>query len=311
MLKFAIGLLLAGAIGASMGQTSAPPLRVDAGQLFRDVETLADDSMEGRLAGSPGGARARAYIVGRLQQAGVVPLAGGSFEIPFTFTGSDKTQRTGTNLVGVIKGTRSPDRYIVLTAHYDHIGVRNGQVFNGADDNASGVAALLAVAEHFNRTRPEHSLLIAMLDAEEAGLQGARALLRQPPVPVPSMVVNLNMDMVGRDPGNKLFASGVYHFPFLKPYLVNAAQPPVVLAFGHDTPGEKEDWTRDSDHFAFHEAGIPWIYFGVEDFEQHHKATDDAATIGKEFLAGVAATIITAVHEIDRHAEEIAARRKR
>jgi Zn-dependent M28 family amino/carboxypeptidase len=125
------------------------------------------------------------------------------------------------------------------------------------------------------------------------------------------MVLNLNMDMVGRDPGNKLFASGVHHHPFLKQYLANVAQPPVVLAFGHDQPGEKEDWTRDSDHYAFHEAGIPWIYFGVEDVEQHHKATDDAATIGKEFLAGAAATIISAVHEFDRHLEEIAAQRKR
>lgn len=301
--------LLAGGLAASFGQAVAPLIRVDAGQLFRDVETLADDGMEGRLVGSPGGAKARAYILGRLQQAGVAPLAGG-FEMPFTFRGSDQAARNGTNLVGVIRGTRAPDRYVVLTAHYDHVGVRNGQVFNGADDNASGVAAVLAVAEYFNRVKPEHSILIALLDGEEAGLQGARALMRAPPVPIASMAVNVNLDMVGRDPNNRLFAVGVYHWPFLKPYLANVAQAPVVLAFGHDTPGEKEDWTKDSDHYAFHEAGVPWIYFGVEDFEQHHKATDDAATIGKEFLAGVAGTVIAAVQEFDRHLGEISARRK-
>jgi Zn-dependent M28 family amino/carboxypeptidase len=180
-------------------------------------------------------------------------------------------------------------------------------VFNGADDNASGVAALLAVAAHFTRTKPEHSLLIAALDAEESGLQGARALMRDPPVPVSAMVVNVNLDMVGRDPDNRLFATGVHHYPFLKPYLEHAAQPPVVLAFGHDTPGETQDWTEDSDHFVFHQAGIPFVYFGVEDFDQQHKATDDAATIGREFLAGAAATVIAAVEQFDVHLEQIAA----
>jgi Zn-dependent M28 family amino/carboxypeptidase len=292
------------------GQTTAPPVRVDAAQIFHDVEVLSADDMEGRLAGSTGGQKARAYVLSRLKEAGVAPI-GEAFERPFTFPSRTEGERKGANLVGVIRGTRDPDRFIVLTAHYDHIGVRGGQVFNGADDNASGVAALLAVAAYYSRTRPEHSLLIAALDAEESGLQGARALMQDPPVPADAMILNVNMDMVGRDPNNKLFAVGVYHNPFLKPYLENVAQPPVALAFGHDRPGESEDWTRDSDHYVFHEAGIPWIYFGVEDFDQHHKATDDSATIGREFLAGSAATVIAAVHEFDSHLEEIAAHRRK
>lgn len=301
-------LMLLGVLAAAGGQAAAPAIRVDAAQMFRDVETLAADDMQGRLAGSPGGRKAREYVIGRLKEAGVTPL-GGTFERPFTFTSRSAGERTGTNLVGVIRGTRDPDQYIVVTAHYDHVGVRNGDVFNGADDNASGVAALLALAAHFMRTKPEHSLLIAALDAEEAGLQGAKALLRDPPVPLTAMVVNVNVDMVGRDPGNRLFATGVHHYPFLKPYLEAVAQPPVVLILGHDTPGEKEDWTRDSDHYVFHDAGIPFIYFGVEDFDHHHKATDDAATIGREFLAGAAATVIAAVHQFDAHLDQIAAPR--
>ncbi len=201
-----------------------------------------------------------------------------------------------------------------MTAHYDHIGVRNGQVFNGADDNASGVAALLALAAHFASSPPEHSLVIAALDGEEGGLQGAKALMRDPPVPVTAMVVNVNMDMVGRDPGNKLFAVGIHQYPFLKPYVEAAVQPPVVLAFGHDIPGHltegpEQDWTADSDHYVFHQAGIPFVYFGVEDFDQHHKATDDSATINREFLAGAAATAIATVRQFDAHLEQIAAAR--
>jgi Zn-dependent M28 family amino/carboxypeptidase len=296
-------------------QATTPRVQVDAGQIFRDVEKLSADDMEGRLVGSPGGQRAREYVLARLKQARVAPV-GDRFERPFTFTSRRGGQQQGTNLVGVIRGTRDPARYIVVTAHYDHIGVRSGQVFNGADDNASGVAALLALATHFGSSPPEHSLLIAALDGEEAGLQGAKALMRDPPVPVTAMVVNVNMDMLGRDPGNKLFAVGIHQYPFLRPLVEAAAQPPVVLAFGHDTPGRstpgpEEDWTNDSDHYVFHEAGIPFVYFGVEDFDQHHKATDDSATIGREFLAGAAATVIATVHQFDAHLDQIATARTR
>ena len=296
------------AIAALAAVQPARAIRVDADQIFRDVQVLAADDMQGRLAGSPGGDKARAYLLDRLKQAGVKPI-GDSFERPFTFSARTGGERHGTNLIGVIRGTRQPDRYIVLSAHYDHIGVRSGEVFNGADDNASGVAALLAAATHFAASPLEHSLLIAAFDAEEAGLQGARALMREPPVPAASMIIDLNMDMVGRDPGNKLFATGTYHYPYLKPLLEHVAQPPVVLAFGHDTPGEKEDWTKDSDHYVFGEAGIPWIYFGVEDFDQHHKATDDTATIDRGLLAGAAATVIAAAQSMDANADTIAAQR--
>jgi Zn-dependent M28 family amino/carboxypeptidase len=306
MRHFAALVALAGALAASAFQPVTPAVRVDAAQVFRDVEVLAADGMQGRLAGSAGGERAREYIRSRLEQAGVTPI-NGTFAQPFTFT-SRGEERHGTNLMGAIRGTRFPDRFIVVTAHYDHVGVRDGQVYNGADDNASGVAGLLAVAAHFAREKPQQSLLIAALDAEEEGLQGAKALLRDPPVPVAAMTIDINMDMIGRDPRNRLFAVGTHYFPFLKPYLEHVAQPPVVLLFGHDTPGaqaratrENEDWTDDSDHYAFHEAGISWIYFGVEDFDQLHKPTDDSATIDKAFLAGAAATVIAAVRELDEN----------
>ena len=206
-----LGVVLSGLVPRAQANT---PVAVDAAQIYRDVEMLAADDMEGRLAGSPGGQKARQYVLARLKDAGVAPIGSG-FERPFTFVSRRQEPREGTNLVGVIRGTRDPDRYIAVTAHYDHVGVRNGVVFNGADDNASGVAALLALARHFTRDRPEHSLLIAALDAEEAGLQGARALMRDPPVPVSAVIMNVNMDMVGRDPDNRLFAVGTHHYPFL------------------------------------------------------------------------------------------------
>jgi Zn-dependent M28 family amino/carboxypeptidase len=293
-------------------QTAPPAIRVDAQAIFHDVEVLSADDMEGRLAGSPGGAKARAYVARRFKEAGVQPLGDGdSYDRPFSFTSRTSGERTGVNVIGVVRGTRAPDTFIVVSAHYDHIGVRDGQVFNGADDNASGVAGLLALAAHFNEVTPSHSLLICAFDAEESGVHGARAFMRDPPVPAGAIALDVNIDMIGRDASNTLFATGTYHYPFLKPYLEHVAQPPVTLAFGHDTPGQKEDWTRDSDHQVFHDAGIPFVYFGVEDFAQHHRATDDSATIMKDFLAGATATVIAAVHELDANLEAIAAKTAR
>jgi Zn-dependent M28 family amino/carboxypeptidase len=122
--------------------------------------------------------------------------------------------------------------------------------------------------------------------------------------------MNVNLDMVARDAKNILYATGTFQYPFLKAYLKDVAQPPVVLRLGHDGSNPKEDdWTKDSDHFPFHEAGIPFIYFGVEDEAQHHKATDDAETVTKEFFVGAANTILAAVRVFDSNLEAIAARR--
>jgi Zn-dependent M28 family amino/carboxypeptidase len=284
-------------------QASAPDraLQVDSARLMRDVSVLAGDDMEGRRAGTPGGARARAYILRRLKEIGLRP-AGTSFEQPFQFgQRGESSARSGTNLLAVIPGTRTPDRYIVVTAHYDHVGVRNGQVHNGADDNATGVAALLAIGEHFTKNPAGHSLLLAALDAEESGLHGSRALLAAGPVAKEAIVMNVNIDMIGRDANHVLYAAGTYHYPALKPWLEGVAQPPVELRLGHDVPDIKvEDWTKDSDHFPFHEAGIPFIYFGVEDFEHHHKPSDDAATIQQDFFAGAVKTIIAALQRFDQ-----------
>jgi len=284
---------------------------VDGPQLLKDLETLSADEMEGRLPGTPGAAKARAYILRRYKEAGIQPI-GDSYERPFAFRGrGDSADRSGVNLVGVVRGTRDPGRFIVLTAHFDHLGVRNGEIFNGADDNASGVAALLAVASRLSASKPAHSVVFAALDAEETGLNGARAFLADPPVPREGIVMNVNLDMVARDAKNILFASGTFHYPFLKAYLKDVARPPVVLRLGHDAPNVKgeDDWTRDSDHYPFHQAGIPFIYFGVEDEAQHHKATDDAETVTKEFFVGAANTILAAVRSFDANLEAIRARR--
>ncbi len=302
--------VLAAACSVARSQHAAP--EIDREQLLTDLRVLSADDMEGRLTGTRGGEKARAYVGERFRASGIEP-AGDSYEHPFEFPVRSRTgevQRTGVNVIGRVAGHSTPDRAIVITAHYDHLGAQGTRVFNGADDNASGTAALFAVGRHFTANRPANSLILAALDGEEAGLAGALAFVRSPPVPLGSIALNLNLDMIGRDPNNLLFAVGTYHYPFLKPFIEEVARrAPVTLRTGHDEPGKPEDWTRDSDHFVFHERGIPFIYFGVEDFAEHHAETDDYETLTHDFYVRAVETIIDAIGVFDANLDAIARER--
>lgn len=300
-------LLVAATVGTA-AQDRVVALDVQA--MLRDLERLSADDMEGRAAGTEGGARARALLVARLAAAGLAPL-GDSFEHPFTF---GPAARRGVNIVGAVRGTTDPDRFLVVSAHYDHVGVRNGRVYNGANDNASGAAALPAIAAHFVAHRPRTSLLVVAFDAEEEGLLGSRAFVRAPPVPLASLLANVNLDMIGRDPDNRLWVAGTRQFPLLRPLVAQVAQrAPVDLRMGYDDPalGRDRDWTRDSDQWAFIERGIPALYVGVEDFGLHHDPDDDYASMTLDFYASAVRTIVDLVGELSRQAEALSASRPR
>ncbi len=287
---------------------------VDREMLLTDLRVLSADDMAGRLTGTPGGEKARAYVRERFRASGLQPV-GDAYDEPFTSAvrqNGAQPDRGGVNVVGLVAGRTTPDRYIVVTAHYDHLGASGSQVYNGADDNASGTAALFAVGRHFSAHPPANSLIVAALDGEEGGLLGARAFVSSPPVPLEAIALNVNIDMIGRDPNNLLFAVGTYHYPFLRPYIERvAARASVTLRTGHDEPGkfDVEDWTRDSDHFVFHQRGIPFIYFGVEDFAEHHQITDDYETITYDFYVRAVETVLDAVAVFDANLEAIARER--
>jgi Zn-dependent M28 family amino/carboxypeptidase len=311
----ALGFVFAVLATAGLWSAQAVPKSdlIDAPALLRDLQVLSADDMQGRQVGTPGGEKARAYVLERFKASGIAPL-GESLTASFTFAGrgANAAERTGVNIVGRIDGTRQPRRYIVISAHYDHIGVRNDVVFNGADDNASGTAALFALGKYFSTHKPANSLLFVAFDGEEAGLRGARAFVAKPPVDASAIIINLNMDMIGRDPNDLLYVVGTRQQPFLKPFIERiAAKAPVKLVMGHDDPTEKENWTGDSDHAAFCQAKIPCLYFGVEDFDQHHKATDDYETMTLGFYVRAVETMVQAVKEFDTNLDAVAAERAR
>lgn len=297
---FRHALGLSAALVALAGQAHAAPR--PGAHALDDVRILSADAMEGRGVGTPGGAKARAYIVKRFNEIGLRPQ-GKTFEQPFTFKpkvfGKDVT---GVNLVARIEGTSSSDKVLVVSAHYDHLGVRKGQVYNGADDNASGIAGLLAVAEAFKARPPRHTVLIVAFDGEESGLKGAKAFVADPPVPLEKIGLNVNFDMISKNPRNQLYVSGAGPQPYLKPVLEGVARiAPVKLLLGHDTDlhGKENNWTQQSDQGPFAAAGVPWVYFGVEDHPEYHQPTDDFATVPQAFFKNAVATVVTATRALD------------
>jgi Zn-dependent M28 family amino/carboxypeptidase len=301
----ALALFLAGC--ASAVEIPPQPVAVKPDRLFEDVRILSADDMEGRLVDTPGSARARAYLIRRLEAIGVEP-ARKTFEQEFVFTKGAQAH-DGVNLIGKIEGTSRSRKSLVVMAHYDHVGVIDGQIYNGADDNASGVAALLAIAESFAADPPRHDVILALVDAEEGGMRGSRVLVSDPPVPLSDIALVVNFDMLSRNDRNELYTAGAAHFPWLKPRLeALAARAPVTLKLGHDTPawGPNQDWTMESDHGAFHEKGVPWVYFGVEDPPDYHRPTDDFATIPQDFFRRSAQTVLEAVRAFEADLDAIA-----
>jgi Zn-dependent M28 family amino/carboxypeptidase len=286
---------------------AAPAFAGPGDKAIDDVRILSADDMQGRAPGTPGSEKARAYILSRFAQVGLSPI-GDKFEQPFTYAKRDGSTVQGTNLVARIKGTKG-GAAMVVSAHYDHLGVRDGQTYNGADDNASGVAGLLAVAEAFKAKPPKHDVILAVVDAEEGGLRGAKAFVAAPPVPLASIALNVNFDMLSKNAKNELYVSGTAPFPYLKPILVKVATTaPVTLKLGHDTDADGKDnnWTNQSDHYAFAEKGVPWVYFGVEDHPEYHKPTDDFATVPQDFFKRSVATVVQASLALERELDDIA-----
>ena len=306
-----VAVALAGCGGAppAAGQLStgpAPATAIDSASLLGDLARLSDDSLRGRESGTPENAKARAFIASRFDRLGLQVVGSGRVQ-PFAFSGRDSVRISAANVVGLVRGTALPDRYIVVSAHYDHVGVGrpvNGDsIYNGADDNASGTAALLAMAEYFAAHPGRHSLLFVAFDAEEKGLRGARAFVADPPVPKSSIVLDVNMDMVSHSERGELYAAGASPWPALRPVLESVAvTAPVRLLLGHDTPQPTahDDWTMQSDQGPFNAAGIPFVYFGVEDHPDYHRPSDELRTITPGFFVGAARTVLQAVLALDQ-----------
>jgi len=300
----AIALLLVLAAPPVFAQRGGAAV-IDSAATWHALSALAADSMEGRRIGTAGSARARRFIIDRLRAAAVQPLDG-EFEHPFTVTLRDTSVHRGVNVLGVVRGADT-SRVIVVSAHYDHMGLSGSVVFNGADDDASGTAGVLALAGWYARHPPRHTMVFALFDGEELGLLGARAFVPWFSKSMP-IVADVNLDMIARLDRDILYAAGASPWPFFRPLLEASARvAPIKLILGHDTnaTGAHDNWTNQSDHYAFHLAGIPWVCFGVEDHPDYHRPTDDVERVNPGRYIGAVRTVADFLHRLDESLDTV------
>jgi hypothetical protein len=298
--------LAAGTLAAQAGARRSSVPVLDSARLLSDLSALSADSMEGRRIGTPGGARARAFLLHEFARIGLEPALE-RFAMPFSVASRIGADVEGVNLAGRVRGTVHPDRYLVVSAHYDHLGLRNGELFNGADDNASGTAAVLALAAWSRAHPPQNSILFVWFDGEEGGELGAKAFLDHPPVPLTQIIADVNLDMVSRNAKGELYAAGGTPWPVMQPLLDGLGGSALVtLRQGHDGGSGQDNWIHQSDQGPFHDRGIPFVYFGVEDHPDYHKATDDFERIEPGFYYRSVRTIAEFVRRLDRSLDEVA-----
>ena len=277
-------------------------------RLLADVRYLADDRLEGRLTGSPGADSAAAYIARRFAEAGLSPGADGWFQ-DFTVSADAPAARhapvggaRGRNVIGLLRGAdpKLRNEFVVIGAHYDHLGLggafaldpdSTGAVHNGADDNASGTAALIEIAHRLSRRPPARSVAVVAFGGEELGLLGSAHYVREA-ASASRTALMLNLDMVGRLRNNKLVVYGTGSATELQPMLDSLNRSAgFELALRPDGYGP-------SDQSSFYAAGIPVLHFFTNVHEDYHRSTDDWQKIdaaGLERIAGFAATVATAV----------------
>lgn len=287
-----------------ISRTSYQP-RLDQLQQTADFSTLASSDMAGRRPGQPGSELARQFLQRRFTELGLIPMPAAAGTDGFAQAYQTDGQSDGVNFVGKINGAHPQLPAIVITAHYDHVGVHQNRMYPGADDNASGVAALLALAAYFQVHPPRHTLIFAAVDHEEQGMHGSKQLFAGKLLQPKQLALNVNLDMLSRDTKAQLFAVGTYQYPALLPLLQPLQQDSLVaLKFGHDRPsaiaGRVQDWSDASDHGIFAAEGVPFVYFGVPDHVDYHQPTDtfERADIG--FYHKVSDTILSALLLLDQ-----------
>ncbi|KJD31662.1 peptidase M20 [Tamlana nanhaiensis] len=267
-------------------------------ELLKHVKTLSSDAFEGRRTGTKGAEKAKKYIINQFHALGVKPLTN-KYSQDFSF-GRRTKQYEATNVLGYIKGTKHKKKYIVISAHYDHEGIKQGQIYNGADDNASGVGALFSLAEYFKNNPPEHTVILAAFDAEELGLKGSNYFTKNPLVPLRNIIVNLNLDMISRSEKKELFVVGTETNEHFKSIIESYKKTPdFKLVIGHDSNDKLENWTYSSDHANFYKKDVPFLYFGVEDHKDYHEPTDDYENILPKFYIKAVNAIISVFKTID------------
>ena len=287
--------------------TFEPAIRAD--QMRPHIEFLAGPTMEGRASAAK--EKARDYIVERFKAAKLQPLfsepSGPSSDKPTTtrsflqsVPGAANEDGSipilGHNLGAWLPGSdpKLADEFLIVSAHYDHLGVRDGQVFAGADDNASGVAMMLEVARQMAAadTKPKRSVVFVAFDLEERLLWGSRWFAAHPPWPIERVKLFITADMIGRSLGDlplaTVFILGSEHAAELKSALDLVGTPLKLDAcrLGTDLIGTR------SDYGPFRDREIPYLFFSTGEHPDYHTPRDTPDKIDYEKAARIASLVL-------------------
>lgn len=268
-------------------------------ELNSHLKVLSSDEMAGREFAKIESKQAQNYIVSSLASNKVQP-----FQNRFRHLFEHKSflsQKTGSNIIGFVKGTHFPDQYIVLSAHYDHLGKKGSKVYNGADDNASGVAAVLIYAQEIAKKPLKHSVIFLFTDGEEVSLLGAKAFISQQQWLLPQIKLNINIDMIaGSKSTNKLHfidrgLGNIFSQDEIEGFKLLSQSSNVKIKRGFKREfggmGRATSWLTASDHGVFNREQIPFIYFGVGEHRNYHTIDDNYDNINHLFYAQAVQTI--------------------
>ena len=307
LLFVAAALMLAGPLRAQSLRPYENLLTAE--QLRASVEYLSHDLTQGRASGTTGKSLAEHYLVEQFRSIGLVPC-----DWNYTQSFRYKDSIVLRNVVGLIPASVATDEYLVIGAHYDHLGRLGHTVYPGADDNASGVAALLGIARMFAAMRadghgPRKNLLFVAFDGKELDMAGSRWFVRHLPVPARRITAMVNLDMLGTDlvPPHKdpdyLFAIGESTLPasyqgYLS-YICSRAfhRLDLDLTF-YGSRSFSQMMYRTSDQHPFAQAGIPAILFTSAFHEHTYKKSDTPAIINYPLLRKRTVVIFNFIHRL-------------
>ncbi|UOE40041.1 M28 family metallopeptidase [Chryseobacterium suipulveris] len=300
---------------------------ITANELKTHLYIVASDEMQGRNTGSEGQKKAGRYLISQYQKMGVshpkqmnsyyqiVPkeaLKGRRGELP-----------ESENILAFIEGTEKPEEVIVISAHYDHVGVQNGEIYNGADDDGSGTVALLEIAQAFQMAKkmgksPKRSVLFLHVTGEEHGLLGSKYYSDNPIFPLANTVANLNIDMIGRCDKDNCGKDYVYvigsemlstELKKINEY-ANSTNTKLELNYKYDDPKDPQRLYYRSDHYNFAKHGIPVAFYFDGIHEDYHKPTDDPEKIDYDALQKRTQLVFATAWELANRRERIVVDRK-
>jgi len=265
---------------------------------------VASDAMEGRETGSPGQKKAGEYLIDHYKAEGIsFPKGATEYyqRIPASFLNAIRNDHLldSENIWAYIEGSEKPDEVIVVSAHYDHIGVKNGEVYNGADDDGSGTVALLEIAQAFAQAKkeghgPKRSILFLHVTGEEHGLLGSSFYSQNPLFPLANTIADVNIDMIGRhdefhnDSSNYTYIIGSDYLSSDLYTICEAANTNYTKLFLDYKYNDRTDSNRfyyRSDHYNFAKNGIPSVFLFTGVHADYHKATDEVDKIEFDALS--------------------------